>query len=191
MSVMENTPAAWSDRALMSETSWEAAGWSQTSQNARFQQVVEALNPQPGETLYDFGCGTGELTTYLQGDIGYTGFDSAQGMVDRAAREHPGHHFQTWEPRHTFDLVAAVGPFNLTDHWSKQMTFATLRRLWDMTGRAMCVSLYAGTDPRCLVYSEQECARFASGESYWWHVDRWRPNDILVTMDRHPRERVF
>jgi cyclopropane fatty-acyl-phospholipid synthase-like methyltransferase len=186
-----NTPEAWSARADVAATPHEACGWSERGQCDRLRAVVAALDPQPGDSLLDWGSGTGEFCRYLPADVGYVGFDFAEGMVIRAAREHPDHHFQAWEPMHAFDLVAAVGPFNLPENWSKQMTFATLRRLWDRTGRTLCVSLYAGQDERCLIYTEEECERFGSGESYRWNLDRWRPNDLILTLDRGPRKRVF
>jgi hypothetical protein len=110
-------------------------------------------------------------------------------MVVRAAREHPGHHFQTFEPLGRVDLTAVVGTFNLPG--DKQLTWAALRRLWDATGRALAVSLYAGKDDRCLIYTENECERFASSEAFYWHVERWRPNDLLMVLQRNPRKRVF
>jgi SAM-dependent methyltransferase len=186
---MVNTAAAWSERAETAATPHEACGWTPESQRDRMLKVVEALDPQPGDSLLDFGCGTGELTRYLDAEVGYVGFDTAAGMVIRAAREHPGRHFQLFEPSSTVDLTAVVGTFNLPG--DKLLTWAALRRLWDGTGRTLAASLYAGEDKRCLIYTEQECVRFASAESYRWRVERWRPNDLLIVLDSGPRKRVF
>jgi len=186
---MVNSPAAWSERAETLPTPYEACGWTEASQAERMRKVIEALDPQPGDSLLDFGCGTGELARYIEGDVGYIGYDSAQGMVVRAAREHPGRHFQMFEPGTTVDLTAVVGTFNLPG--DKLLTWAALRRLWDATGRTLAASLYAGEDERCLIYTEAECARFASAESYRWRVERWRHNDLLIVLDRGPRKRVF
>ena len=182
-----NTPAAWTARAETAPSPWEACGWSEQSQRARLDKVVEALNPRPGETLLDWGCGTGELASRLAAEIRYVGFDWSEGMVTRASRSHPGRAFQTWEPRGRFDLVACVGALNLPGGWSKEMTWATLRRLWDNCGRAMAVSLYAGSDTSCLIYTDAECKTFACGESFYRRVERWRPNDILVVLERGRR----
>jgi SAM-dependent methyltransferase len=180
----ENTPAAWSLRAVVAETPWEACGWTQRGQAQRLSKVVAALDPHAGDSLLDYGCGTGELTRYLPAEIGYVGFDPAEGMVIRAAQEHPEHHFQVWEPGHRFDLVAAVGPFNLRGHWSKQETWATLRRLWDLTGRALAVSLYAGDDQRCLIYDIDDVQSHLGGLSWDVVVERWRANDIVAVIRR-------
>lgn len=177
-----NTPEAWSARAMAEDTSWAAAGWSEAGQHDRFVKVIKALNPLLFESLLDYGCGTGALVDWLPTDIDYVGFDMAVGMVQRAQSEHPGRRFQMWEPQGAFDLVVCIGPFNLPG--SKLETWADLRRLWDRTLRALAVSLYAGDDPNCLSYTLSEVERFASGEAYRWSVEKWRPNDILMVLER-------
>lgn len=187
-----NTPEAWSARAETEATSWGAAGWTEDSQRDRILKVLEALDPQPHELLIDYGSGTGELCAYLPHSVYYLGVDTARGMVARARREHPGRDFQTWEPQPLrAHLIACVGTWNLADNWSKGKTYAALRRLWDASGRMLVASLYAGDDPRCLIYTEGELEAFASREAYNWTVERWRDNDLLMVLDRDPRKRVF
>lgn len=181
---IENTPAAWSERAEAAETPWEACGWTRDGQRDRMRAVLAALKPRAGDLLLDYGCGTGELVAHLPAHVDYVGYDSASGMVIRAQREHPGHRFRMTEPTLSADLVACVGTFNLADHWQKAYTWQTLRRLLEQTGRALAVSLYAGADRRCLVYTETECEKFARSESYRWTVERWRHNDLLMVIGR-------
>jgi SAM-dependent methyltransferase len=182
---IENTPAAWSRRAAAA-TPWESAGWSEHGQTARMESVLAALDPRPGESLLDYGCGPGRLSDFLPSTVGdYVGYDPAQGMIARAKREHPDDHvFQTWEPTGVFDLTVFVGTFNLADRWSKQMTWATLRRRWDATGRALAACLYAGEDGRCLTYTQAEAEKFARAESYYWRVERHLPNDLLLVLEK-------
>lgn len=182
---IENTPEAWSIRAATIASEHEACGWTASGQTERHNAAVDALQPKPRETFLDFGCGTGSLSSLLADDIKYVGYDWAPGMIDRAKEEHPGRRFQTWEPTQTFDLVACIGPFNLPGHWSKDMTWLTLRRLWDKTSRALFVSLYAGSDEHCICYTLEECERYAGGESFYRAVSRWRHNDILILLQRH------
>lgn len=179
----DNSPEEWSERAGHPEP-WTACGWTYDGQQDRLDAAVDELDPQPGDTLLDWGCGTGALSALVASGVRYVGFDSAVGMVERARRDHPGRRFQSWEPRGNFDLVACVGPFNLPGHWSKQMTFYTLRRLFDRTERRLVASLYAGSDPACLSYSLDECDRFAKGQGYRAWADKWRHNDILVVLER-------
>lgn len=180
----ENTPDAWSARARLPVEAWEACGWTFDGQRDRVEEIVGALDPRPGELLLDWGCGTGVLSELVPDTVDYVGFDYADGMVERARREHPGRRFVAWEPLGRFDLVACVGCFNLPDRWSKLDTWHTLRRLWDRTDRALAVSLYAGDDPACLQYTVDECAAFACSEAFYAKAARWRHNDILVVMER-------
>jgi hypothetical protein len=181
-----NSPQAWSGRAS-APSSWEAAGWTRGGQHTRFAAVLSALNPVSGEKLLDWGCGTGALSELLPHDVAYYGFDWADGMVKRARGDHPGRRFSTHPPARyeRFDVVACVGPFNLPDGWSKQRTFAVLRHLWDTTRcRALAVSLYSGSDARCLIYTEAETEACARDLSASYEVTRHRANDLLMVARR-------
>lgn len=180
----ENTPAAWSTRASLYDTPWDACGWSRAGQLERFRVVLDALEPRPGERFLDWGCGTGELSEYVAATVDYVGFDYADGMVERARREHPDRRFQTWEPLGRFGIVACVGPFNLPDKWSKLSTWHMLRRLFERTDRRLAASLYAGLDESCLSYTLTECRRFARAEGSRSRATKWRHNDILVVLER-------
>lgn len=190
MSVIEapvNTPEAWSVRAATIDDSWAACGWSQEGQRERFEAVLWALDPKPGESLLDFGCGTGDLCELLADSVYYVGFDSAPGMIERARVEHGADErlFLIEHPARLFDLVACVGPFNLPDGWSKQMTWHTLRHLWDTTGcRTLAVSLYAGDDECCLQYTEVEARVCGRQLGYDVTVERIRMNDLLMVARR-------
>lgn len=179
----ENTPEAWSARAELPEP-WTACGWTYDGQMDRLEAALDELDPQPRDVLLDWGCGTGALTSLLHPNVSYIGYDSAPGMVARAKRDHPGWRFQTWEPRGAFDLVACIGPFNLPQRWSKEMTWYTLRRLFERTGVRLVASLYAGSDESCLSYTLRECDRFAKGQGFRSWADKWRHNDILVVLER-------
>jgi len=179
-----NTPAAWSLRADQMADTWAACGWSHQGQKERHAAVIRALGAVPGDRLLDWGCGTGDLSSWLSGDVEYVGYDSSTGMVIRAAREHPGRIFQSWWPTGVFDLVACVGPFNLPTPGGKQDTWHTLRHLWDTTCcRTLVVSLYSGDDPNCLSYDGAECAK-AGALMGRVSVDQIRHNDLLVTVRR-------
>lgn len=185
MQTLPNTPEAWSAKAAVETSEWAACGWSHDGQTARHAAVVTALAPEKGDRLLDFGCGTGALSGWIPGDVEYVGYDSATGMVVRAAREHPGRVFQAWQPTGVFDLVACVGCFNLPHNWSKERTWHTLRHLWDVTAcRALAVSLYAGADERCLRYTADEAAACGRLLAFDTRVARIRANDLLLTVRR-------
>lgn len=178
-----NTPEAWSERARCEEP-WEACGWSYEGQFDRHEAAVEALDPKPGESLLDWGCGTGDLVESLSETVDYVGFDTADGMIDRARRDHPGRRFATREPHGHYDLIACIGPFNLPDHWSKLRTWHTLRHLWDTKApRALVASLYAGDDDRCLIYTEPEVRGAAYALTWNPEILRVR-NDLMLVVRR-------
>lgn len=184
--VVENTPRAWSGRAS-APSSWEAAGWTKAGQQTRFAAVLSALRPRRGDYLLDWGCGTGALSELVPDGVTYHGFDWAPGMVERARRDYPGRSFSEHPPAsfQRFDLVACVGPFNLPDGWSKERTFSVLRHLWDTTGcRALAVSLYSGSDPRCLIYTDEEVRQAGRDLSWDYEVRRHRSNDLLMVARR-------
>lgn len=178
-----NTPAAWSERARTIPEPWAACGWSLESQEARFDRVLFALDPKPGESMLDYGCGTGDLADCLALSFEYTGYDWAEGMVERAREEHPDRRFVTAHPTGSFDLVAVIGVFNLPG--SKQDAFHAVRHLWDTTGcRALAFSAYAGSDPNCLHYTDQDLVRLGAQLAYGTTVERILPNDLLMVARR-------
>lgn len=180
-----NTPDGWSERAGVFADSAAACGWTPRGQRERHVAVIEALDPQAGDRLLDWGCGTGELSELVPADVDYTGFDWAEGMIIRAGTDHPDHRFQSWEPSGVFDLVACIGCFNLPGGWSKQHAFHTIRRLWDTTCcRMIAVSLYAGDDPACLSYTGADAAKCGASLGFYTSVDQIRDNDILLTVHR-------
>lgn len=183
--MIANTPSAWSDRAEITDAA-TAVRWSRDGQAERFLSVIAALEPRAGETLLDFGCGTGALTDALPAGVQYTGYDWAGGMIDRARHDHPDRRFARGIPVAEFDLIACVGPFNLAHNWSKQQTWAVIESLWRQTRRQLAVCLYAGDDTECLVYTEDETLhslrhlRDVGART----VVRHRPNDLLLILDR-------
>ncbi|HEX4521648.1 MAG TPA: class I SAM-dependent methyltransferase [Gaiellaceae bacterium] len=177
-----NTPAAWSSRAA--KPPLEAVGWTASGQTDRFDAVMKALDPKSGDTLLDFGCGLGDLADWVEDDVAYHGCDWAHAMVNRAQAAHPDRKFHHVKPGRMFDLVAVIGTFNLADNWSKALTFQTLRGLWDGCERVMAVSVYHGTDPRCIRYEPADLATFAAGEARSFTVERYRSNDLLLVMRR-------
>ncbi len=182
--MIANTPQAWSERAK-SSVSWDAALWSAEGQKSRFAAVVGALNPQPGETLLDYGCGTGAFTEQIRDDVQYVGYDWATGMIARAERDHPYRDFTRLRPACHYDLIAAIGPFNLPHRWCKCRTWETLADLWAQCGRAMAVSLYAGTSWECLIYTEVEARAFGeTTDAGHVAVERHLSNDLLLMLYR-------
>jgi len=181
--VLENTPAGWGSRAS-APTAHEAAGWTREGQQERFARVLAAIDVREGESLLDFGCGTGALVDHLPAGVEYVGYDWSTALIWRARADHPGVTFRDREPTGLFDAIVCIGPFNLADRWSKQHTWWTLRCLAEFARRALAVCLYAGDDPACIRYELDECEEFTrSVAARERTVERWRTNDILVVVE--------
>jgi len=83
------------------------------------ENLVQLLNPQPGERILDLGCGTGTLTAEIA-DSGadVVGIDAAESMVEQARDRYPDLHFavadaREYEPDEPFDAVFS----NAALHW--------------------------------------------------------------------------
>jgi cyclopropane fatty-acyl-phospholipid synthase-like methyltransferase len=64
-------------------------GWkNEAAQQIRFDQLAKIIEPCPGFTINDLGCGVGDFYTYLtatqQMDFHYYGYDMLKSMVDSA-----------------------------------------------------------------------------------------------------------
>jgi len=81
--------------------------------------LVDLLDPRPGETIVDLGCGTGELAAVIAArGASVLGLDADEAMIAKARRDHPelpfevadGHRFEIAEP---VDAVMS----NAALHW--------------------------------------------------------------------------
>lgn len=181
--MIANTPEAWSDRAHRADPC-EAVMWSRDGQQERFGVVLDALAPRVGESLLDYGCGTGALTEVLSPDVRYLGYDWSNGMVLRSRRDHERREFTSTRPERgeLFDVVAAIGTFNLATY---DETFGQLEALWDgNTRRALAACLYAGSDPVNTRFSHQRLGHFAERQAKAgrWRIEKHRPNDLLLVL---------
>lgn len=176
-----NSADWWDGMAAAHDTPWAAAGWSEHGQLARFTAVLRYADPRPGQSLLDFGCGTGFLSEFLDSEVDYLGVDWSEGMLARARVEHPGRSFTAVLPMPTrrFDYAVAVGTFNLPGSDAA----ASVRRLAQLA-RVVVVSLYTGHDRRCVRYDVQDAADMAAvaGRRRWTADFSHLDNDMLLVL---------
>lgn len=104
-------------------TAWDAARYqNQHSFVWRFgANLLESLNPQPGERILDVGCGTGQLTAEIaRSGALVTGLDSSADMLAEARKNYPEPTFVSGDAAHfhfsePFDAVFS----NAVLHWVK------------------------------------------------------------------------
>ncbi len=83
------------------------------------EDLIELLQPQPGERILDIGCGLGQLTAELaRSGARVTGLDNSASMVEAARAAHPGIEFIAadlveFEAAEPFDAIFS----NAALHW--------------------------------------------------------------------------
>ncbi len=95
--------------------------WSTaSSQELRFERLLQVLDGIDEASLIDFGCGYGALLDYLGANgrrVAYRGFDISQAMIEAALARHAGvaHASFTADVSHLVpaDYVVASGIFNV------------------------------------------------------------------------------
>ena len=63
------------------------------SQEIRFKQLCNVLEPKKQFSLLDYGCGYGALLNYVErfaANFTYTGFDISKQMITEAAQKNSG-----------------------------------------------------------------------------------------------------
>jgi len=179
-----NTPKGWNERATIKEP-WEASGWSREGQAVRFHSVRHYLPLLDGQSLLDFGCGTGMFAEGLPEGIEYHGVDWSPAMLKRARKDHPNGTFTDVLPDRRFDHVIAVGAFNLAQGWSVIQTRGIIGELWACCQHTLIVSLYRGDDPTCISYWPEEVAAWGALLSKRFLIDaNYLDNDLLLVVRR-------
>ncbi|MCF2146202.1 methyltransferase domain-containing protein [Desmonostoc muscorum LEGE 12446] len=86
------------------------------------EDLLQLLNPQPGESILDLGSGTGQLTEKIaQAGAQVWGIDSAPAMIEKARENYPHIRFDiadatNFQVEQPFDAVFS----NAVLHWVKQ-----------------------------------------------------------------------
>jgi trans-aconitate 2-methyltransferase len=93
------------------------------------QDVLALLDPKPGESILDLGCGTGELTARIaESGAQVIGLDASPEMIAQARRQFPALDFQVADAT-TFTLPEPVDAVfsNAALHWIPQADAAAHR----------------------------------------------------------------
>jgi SAM-dependent methyltransferase len=154
----------------------QALRWTAAGQRGRYEAFLGLIGPLEGRSLLDFGCGKGDLLSFLEERgvrCSYTGVDVNEGLVALARRKHPGAQFLCRDleedplPRR-FDVVVACGVFNLRIGGIAEAVREGLRVLWAMTSGALHANFLSsragGGDVELHYLDPGELERFAREE---------------------------
>ena len=109
------------DSNPMATNEWDGSDYDATCAfvHEEADDLVDLLDPQPGQRVLDLGCGTGHLTAAIS-ERGATavGVDNAESMITEARAQHPDCEFvhadaRSYEPQEPFDAVFS----NAALHW--------------------------------------------------------------------------
>ena len=109
---------------------WEAEKYDSAMSfvSAFGTSMLEALRPQSGEKIVDFGCGTGDLAARIaESGAVVTGVDISPEMVELARKKFPDVRFEcadgmSWRPDGQYDAVFS----NAALHWMKDAEAAVV-----------------------------------------------------------------
>ena len=121
------------------------------SQHARFQLLVKHLEIEMDSTILDFGCGYGELLSYLRDRnniINYLGYDIVQHSIDTAKGLHNESQasFVSILPQSSiWDFVLMSGVFNVKGdvdqvEWSEYVV-STINSLLQRAGKGISFNM--------------------------------------------------
>lgn len=83
------------------------------------EELVDILEPKPGENILDLGCGTGYLAHLISESGAHViGIDSAKAMIEKAQHQYPGIDFRIMDAD-DFDFKNSLDAIfsNATLHW--------------------------------------------------------------------------
>ena len=114
-------PASW-DAGLYEER--HAFVWKHGA------SLVELLSPQPGERIFDLGCGTGHLTARIaESGARVVGLDASEEMLAQARATYPHLEFRVADAREfTVESAFSAVFSNATLHWVRPAE-AAIRRI--------------------------------------------------------------
>lgn len=95
------------------------------------EDVLQLLDPQPGERILDVGCGTGDLTQLIaEAGARPVGIDSSAAMIGTASARFPGVEFK----------VADAADFYFENAFDAIFSNAALHWVRDAEGAVICMS---------------------------------------------------
>ena len=180
----ESSPQAWDYYASAAGPDYIIADCGSPESHELRLNAILRLPISAGDSLLEFGCGTGRLADLAPPDVGYEGLDWSAEVIKLAQRRRPRSAFRCGSVAElaAADWVVASGPFNYAKGWSKAQTAEAVWAMWQASKRGIALTvLHKPADGR-LHYEADEVVSFLEmGDWAHLEVDRsYLPNDLCV-----------
>lgn len=133
-----------------------ALRWTPEGQLRRYTTLLSAMGDITGKSVLDFGCGKGDLYGFFRErgiSISYCGIDVNANLVALARRKYPDVTFlvldleeEAFDRR--FDIVIAIGVFNLRIAGIEESMKNLLRKLFQLSAEALHVNFLTSHQAR-------------------------------------------
>ncbi len=125
----------------------EALRWSKRGQKARYAWITEVMDPEANASVLDYGCGFGDLFTYLKKNshsVRYTGMDINPKLIEIARMSHPETPFCVFDIEEEpldkgmrFDHVVLCGVFSTRVEGATESLMNVIRLLYPHADKAL------------------------------------------------------
>jgi SAM-dependent methyltransferase len=180
----ESSPQAWNAYASKGGPDYLIADCGSPESHERRLRSVLRLPIKAGDTLLEFGCGTGRLADFVPAGVRYQGVDWSAEVITQARRRRPHNAFRcgSVSDLDPHDWVVASGPFNYARGWSKSQTAKAVAAMWGVSTRGIALNALCIPADGRLHYRGEELVSFLAAYD-WSHLELDRsylPNDICL-----------
>ena len=186
----ESSPQAWDRYARDGGPDFVIADCGSPESHERRLRAVLRLPVGAGDSLLEFGCGTGRLADLLPRGIRYEGLDWSGEVISLARQRRPHGSFRCGSAGDLapHDWVVASGPFNYADGWSKRQTADAVRAMWQASRRGIALTVLRVPAEGRLHYDGGELVSMLAGCDWsQLELDRsYLPNDMCLRAWREP-----
>jgi SAM-dependent methyltransferase len=146
----------------------ESLRWTAHGQRERYNLMLEIAPSLDGAHVLDYGCGKGDLYSYLKErgiNVSYTGTDINPDLISLANRKHPECNFfvmdiEEEELKETFDYIFVCGVFNNRLEGATTSLKNSIARLFGSCRKGLAATALSAHDP----YKEHDLNYVMPGE---------------------------
>jgi SAM-dependent methyltransferase len=186
----ESSPQAWDSYASEGGPDYLIADYGSPESHERWLRALLQMPIEEGDTLLEFGCGTGRLADFVSRGVRYEDLDWSREVITLARRRRPHGAFRCGSvgDLNPNDWVVASGPFNYAKGGSKSQTAEAVSAMSGTSRRGIALTVLCIPAEGQLHYGGDELVSFLWACD-WSHVELDRsyfPNDMCLRVWREP-----